>query len=76
MAVGGEDARHLLQNLVTCDLDDLATGHAAHGALLTPQGKLQFDFILYAIDAGFLFDLPRSLVAASAPSGTSPPTGR
>ena len=63
VAVGGDDARHLLQNLVTCDLDDLAMGHAAYGALLTPQGKLQFDFVLYAIDGGYLFDLPRSLVA-------------
>jgi folate-binding protein YgfZ len=63
VAVGGDDARHLLQNLVTCDLDNLMMGQAAYGALLTPQGKLQFDFILYAIDGGFLFDLPRSLVA-------------
>lgn len=62
MAVGGPDARHLLQNLVTCDLDKLNPGGAAYGALLTPQGKLQFDFILFALDEGYVLDLPRALI--------------
>jgi len=63
VAVGGADAKHLLQNLITSDLDRLGPGDAGYGALLTPQGKLQFDFIIFATGDGFLFDLPRSLAA-------------
>lgn len=44
--VGGPDAEHLLQNIVTADLDQLAAGEAKPGALLTPQGKILFDFLI------------------------------
>ena len=44
--VAGEDARTFLQNIVTCDIDGLAPGEARLGALLTPQGKILFDFLV------------------------------
>ena len=44
--VAGPDARTLLDNLITCDLDRVKPGHGRHGALLTPQGKIMFDFIV------------------------------
>jgi hypothetical protein len=62
VSVRGPDTRHFLQNLVTCDLEERRPGEAAYGALLTPQGKLQFDFILFAIDDGFLIDIAKTLV--------------
>jgi tRNA-modifying protein YgfZ len=43
--VSGADARSWLNNLVTCDLAGLAEGEARFGALLSPQGKILFDFI-------------------------------
>lgn len=44
LLVTGADARKFLQNLVTCDVDALRGGDASFGALLTPQGKILFDF--------------------------------
>ena len=46
ISVSGPDAEHFLQNIVTTDLDTLAAGEAKPGALLTPQGKILFDFLI------------------------------
>ena len=46
ISVSGPDAEHFLQNIVTTDLDVLAAGEAKPGALLTPQGKILFDFLV------------------------------
>ncbi|MEQ1953018.1 folate-binding protein YgfZ [Mesorhizobium sp. CN2-181] len=46
ISVSGPDAEHLLQNIITTDLDQLAAGEARPGALLTPQGKILFDFLI------------------------------
>ena len=59
VAIRGPDAGRFLQNLVTNDMDNVQPGAASYGALLTPQGKVLFDFIVFADDDGFLFDLPR-----------------
>ncbi len=51
--VMGEEARTFLDGLLTCDLDRVAPGQPRYGGLLTPQGKILFDFILFqAEDAG------------------------
>jgi folate-binding protein YgfZ len=42
----GTEAEHFLQNIVTLDLDTLKAGEARPGALLTPQGKILFDFLV------------------------------
>lgn len=44
--VAGPDAEHFLQNIVTADLDQLGEGKARPSALLTPQGKILFDFLV------------------------------
>jgi folate-binding protein YgfZ len=46
IAIVGPDAEHLLQNVITTDLDKLAPGEAMGGALLSPQGKILFDFLI------------------------------
>jgi folate-binding protein YgfZ len=46
ITVSGPDAEHLLQNIITTDLDALKDGEARPGALLTPQGKILFDFLV------------------------------
>ncbi|RUV34701.1 folate-binding protein YgfZ [Mesorhizobium sp. M7A.F.Ca.MR.148.00.0.0] len=46
ISVSGPDAEHFLQNILTTDLDILAPGEAKPGALLTPQGKILFDFLI------------------------------
>lgn len=64
VAVRGADAAHFLQNLVTNDVDDVADGKAGYGALLTPQGKVLFDFIVHRSGDDFLLDTPREQSAA------------
>ena len=46
ISVSGPDAEHFLQNILTTDLDTLGTGETKPGALLTPQGKILFDFLI------------------------------
>jgi folate-binding protein YgfZ len=48
--VAGEDAEKLLQGVVTNDMDLLADRPAIHAALLTPQGKILFEF--FVVKAG------------------------
>ena len=45
--VSGDDAKTFLDNLVTCDLDRVSAHIARLGALLTPQGKILFDFLVF-----------------------------
>jgi tRNA-modifying protein YgfZ len=65
--VSGAEARSFLDGLVTCDVKGLAPGQARHGALLTPQGKVLFDFFLSEapedLDGGFYLDT--SVMAAA-----------
>ncbi|MER8771657.1 folate-binding protein YgfZ [Mesorhizobium sp. M0092] len=46
VSVSGPDAAHFLQNILTTDLDVLGSSEAKPGALLTPQGKILFDFLI------------------------------
>ncbi|MEM9575114.1 MAG: folate-binding protein [Pseudomonadota bacterium] len=46
VAFSGPDAEHLLHNVVTCNVEALVAGVAQIGALLTPQGKIMFDFLV------------------------------
>jgi folate-binding protein YgfZ len=58
--VSGEDAKTFLDGLVTCDLDRISPTEARFGALLTPQGKILFDFIVFQapseIGGGYYLD--------------------
>jgi tRNA-modifying protein YgfZ len=57
--VYGPDAGGFLDGLLTCDIDRVTAEEARFGALLTPQGKILFDFIVYRIadEAGDAFFL-------------------
>lgn len=52
----GPDSRTLLQGLISNDITSLTPGHALYAALLTPQGKYLFDFLLYDSHGGILLD--------------------
>ena len=58
----GTDTETLLQRLITTNLDAIAEGEAGYGALLTPQGKILFDFLVTRTVDGFLFDLAAGVV--------------
>ncbi len=55
--VTGEDAEDFLQNLITTDLDALGHGDLQPGALLSPQGKILFEFLVSRRDKGLRLDL-------------------
>jgi folate-binding protein YgfZ len=54
--VAGEDAEKLLQGVVTNDMDLLATRPAIHAALLTPQGKILFEFFVIKAGQAYLLE--------------------
>ena len=66
--VEGTDARALLQRLLTSDMLALRPGQARYAALLSPQGKIAFDFLVHDAtpDGGpdrFLLDVPATQAA-------------
>ena len=66
LRIAGEDVRGFLQGLVTADTALLAPGAPAWAALLSPQGKVLFDFILWADGADVLVDVEASQAEALA----------
>ncbi|PLK69482.1 folate-binding protein YgfZ [Rhizobium sp. TH135] len=62
--IAGADAEHFLQNLITTDLGALAESELRPGALLTPQGKILFDFLISRDGDGFLIDIPADQIDA------------
>ncbi len=56
IALARSDARAFLQGLVTCDMDGVTPHTARYGALLTPQGKILFEFFILQSGDGFLLD--------------------
>jgi len=63
LRVAGPDAETFLQNIITADLSDLPPDAAKPSALLTPQGKVLFDFLI-ARDGpdAFLLDVRRDVI--------------
>jgi folate-binding protein YgfZ len=62
--IAGEEAGKFLHNLVTNDIASLKPGEARFAALLTPQGKILFDFLVFVTaDGRYLLDCPLALAA-------------
>lgn len=61
--VTGADAEKLLQGLITNDMARLAAAPALYAGLLSPQGKILFDFIIVRIAGGFALDTGAERVA-------------
>jgi len=60
VSVTGRDSEKLLQGLVTNDIEGLRNGEARHAALLSPQGKILFDFFIVRHGDGYLLDVLRA----------------
>lgn len=56
IALSGPEAKSFLQGLVTNDVTNIAPDRPAYGALLTPQGKILFDFLVYSNADDILID--------------------
>ncbi|MDI7861124.1 folate-binding protein YgfZ [Rhizobiaceae bacterium n13] len=62
--ISGSDAESFLQALITTDLDALPDGEARPGALLTPQGKILFDFLVWRDGDAIALETARGQVDA------------
>jgi folate-binding protein YgfZ len=60
LAVGGPDARSLLQGLISNDIERVSPTRSIYAALLTPQGKFLFDFFIGQLDDRLLLDTERA----------------
>ncbi len=56
ISIAGPEAEPFLQNLITTDLDALPPDSAKPGALLSPQGKILFDFLISRAPDGFALE--------------------
>ncbi|GJD58470.1 YgfZ/GcvT domain-containing protein [Methylobacterium dankookense] len=66
VTVTGEDATDLLQGVLTCNVANLGEAEARLGALLTPQGKILFDFLISRVAGGFRLDCAADQAAGLA----------
>ncbi|HRY06837.1 MAG TPA: folate-binding protein [Hyphomicrobiaceae bacterium] len=64
LAITGADATKLLQGVITNDMARLETEVALHTGLLSPQGKILFDFFVVKTANGLLIETLRSSVVA------------
>jgi folate-binding protein YgfZ len=58
--LSGAGARAFLQGLITNDIGKAAEGSAIHAGLLSPQGKILFDFFILPGHDGYLLDGAKS----------------
>lgn len=65
IALSGSDATSFLQGLITTNIENMANNEVRPGALLTPQGKIAFDFLISnPSGAEFYIDIHESLAAS------------
>ncbi|MEM7399795.1 MAG: folate-binding protein [Pseudomonadota bacterium] len=64
LRISGTDAKAFLQGLITNNVDKLNDGNAIFAGLLTPQGKILFDFFVVADGDTFLIDVPKDVLEA------------
>ncbi len=57
--LSGDDVKSLMQGLITQDMDRLSPISAIYSLLLTPQGKILYDFFLIETADGVLVDIHR-----------------
>jgi folate-binding protein YgfZ len=61
LRITGQDRRSYLHNLLTNDVENLATGTARYSALLTPQGRMISDMHVFEYGDGILMTVPLQL---------------
>ncbi len=57
LSVSGAEARTFLQGLITNDVEKLTPDRPIYTALLTPQGKILFDFFIFDVDGALVLDV-------------------
>lgn len=65
LALSGADAASFLQGLITTNIEEISDNVALPGALLTPQGKIAFDFLISQPEHNQFYIDTRTNLAAS-----------
>jgi folate-binding protein YgfZ len=60
VAIEGPDANTFLQGLITNDMASLESQPAIHAALLSPQGKMLFEFFVVRRASGYVLETDRA----------------
>ncbi|MBI1649756.1 YgfZ/GcvT domain-containing protein [Hyphomicrobium sulfonivorans] len=66
VTVNGPDARKFLQGVITNDMALIDTQQALYAGLLSPQGKILFDFLIAPTAEGFCLETARTKTAELA----------
>ncbi len=62
LKVSGRDASSFLQGIISSDISRLEEEKAGFTTLLTPQGKIAFEFFIIPFEEGYLIDCHQNIV--------------
>ncbi len=60
--INGEEAKRFLQNIITNNIEIVSEDRSCFSALLTPQGKYLYDFIIIKHKSGFFLDCEKEII--------------
>ncbi len=60
--INGDDAKEFLQNIITNNIENVSEERSCFSALLTPQGKYLYDFIIIKYKSGYLLDCEKKMI--------------
>ena len=60
--INGDDAKEFLQNIITNNIENVSDNRSSFSALLTPQGKYLYDFIIIKHKLGYLLDCEKKII--------------
>ena len=60
--INGDDVKEFLQNIITNNIENVSDYRSCFSALLTPQGKYLYDFIIIKHKSGYLLDCEKKII--------------
>ncbi len=60
--VSGDDVKEFLQNIITNDINTVSENNSCFAALLSPQGKYLYDFIVIKHKSGYFLDCEKKII--------------
>ncbi len=60
--INGDDVKGFLQNIITNNIENVTEDRSCFSALLTPQGKYLYDFIIIKHKSGYFLDCEKKII--------------
>ena len=60
--INGDQAKEFLQNIITNNIENVSDNRSCFSALLTPQGKYLYDFIIIKHKSGYFLDCEKKII--------------